>query len=172
MQTCMGDVTWVVVGGTISAALDERVTVPARAVAHEDATGRELEDGGIDRSRSGHEDLAAAGVDHGEHTGAAGRERVERRDACRADLERQGETARDGEPDPGAREAPGPGADDDALEVGRESRRPRRSSASTSSSSVDARETLSPRTSSPSTSALVATSVAVSNARISTVHPF
>ncbi len=47
-----------------------------------------------------------------------------------------------------------------------------RRSASTSSSSVCAREVRSPSTSPSDTSALVARSVAVSNARISTSEPF
>ena len=101
----------------------------------------------------------------------AGREGVECRHARPFDPEREPESTGDGEADVGAREAAGPGADHERVEPGR-AHDAWRISASTSSSSVRATDDRAPRTSPSSTSALVATSVAVSKARISTRNFF
>ena len=78
----------------------EDVAVADGAVADVGRTRLDLQLGGRDRPRAGHEDLAALRVDHRDRAGSAGGERVERRDARGGDVEREREPARGCEADP------------------------------------------------------------------------
>ncbi len=117
MEARVRNVEPVVVGGHQSAEPLERRPVADGSTPDAERAGLELEVVRRDRARAVHEDLATARVDDGVRVGMRSREGVERRDARSGDLECQSQAAREREPDPCAREAAGPGADDQSVEV-------------------------------------------------------
>src|SRR5262249_10513444 len=98
---------FVSVRGHVETELDELVAVADGAVAYAHGPWRQLELGRPDRTRTADEHLTALRVDDGRGAGGAGGECIQRRDAGRTETEREGEAARDREPDPRAGEAPG-----------------------------------------------------------------
>ena len=159
-------------GGTSAPRAVEKLAVAAGAVADAERSRREDDVLGRTASGPGTNTSPRRASMTGKAPLVGSGERVERRDAGHREIEREREAARDGEADPRAGEAAGPGSDDDRGEIGGRRRRAASRSASTSARSACGRVVRSPRVSPSATSALVARSVAVSNARISTREIF
>ena len=139
-------------------------TARAPSPTHTVPGSRASSSGGTRRTRDEH--LAAPRVDHRKRAFAARLERLQGRYPGGAHLERHPQPPRDREADARGGEASGPRSDHEPVEIARRvARLPEE--LSRSSSSVRGTDWRSPSTSPSRTRALVATVVAVSNARIS-----
>ena len=117
MEAGAHEMALVVVRRDLRPALLEDRAVANRAVADAKLAELDLELLRRDDHGPGREHLPAAGVDHGQCAWSAGRERLERGDACRRQVEREREPARRSEAEAQPREAAGAGADHEPGQV-------------------------------------------------------